>query len=88
MRWHERSPFDQTVTQAYGRHLLTKHLDNQEPTGVARLHELGSSLYALAFRRHSRRWPSPPDSGSLAAHPNWLACLSSPIFIHTIIKLI
>jgi hypothetical protein len=32
---------EQIVTQAYGHHLLIKRLDDEEPTVVARLTELG-----------------------------------------------
>jgi hypothetical protein len=54
---------DQVVTQAYGRHLLIKRLDNQEPTVVARLSELSRNLYGAAFRSHSGRWEPLPGSG-------------------------
>jgi hypothetical protein len=38
----------QIVTQAYGRHLLIKRLDDQEPTVVARLTELGRNRYSVS----------------------------------------
>ena len=47
---------EQIVTQAYGRHLLIKRLDDEEPTVVARLTELGRNRYGAAFRSHSGRW--------------------------------
>lgn len=56
---------DQIITQAYGPHLLIKRLDDQVPTVVARLTELGSNSYGAAFRSHSGRWEPLPDSGSL-----------------------
>jgi hypothetical protein len=56
---------DQTLTQAYGRHLLIKRLDDQAPTVVARLSELSRNLYGVAFRSHSGRWEPLPGSGSL-----------------------
>ncbi|RQS55666.1 hypothetical protein [Burkholderia sp. Bp8986] len=57
---HER-----IVTQAYGRHLLIKRLDDEEPTVVARLTELGRSRYGAAFRSNSGRWEPLPGSGTL-----------------------
>jgi hypothetical protein len=47
---------EQIVTQAHGRHLLIKHLDDKGPTVVARLTELGS---------HSGHWEPLPGTGSL-----------------------
>jgi hypothetical protein len=57
---------DQIIAQAYGRHLLIKRLDDDVPTVVARLTELGSNSYGAAFRSHSGRWEPLPDSGSLS----------------------
>jgi hypothetical protein len=56
---------EQIVTQAYGRHLLIKRLDDGEPTVVARLTELGRNRYGAAFRSHSGRWESLLGMGSL-----------------------
>ncbi|MGT2434160.1 hypothetical protein ACU4HD_45440 (plasmid) [Cupriavidus basilensis] len=54
---------EQIVTQAYGRHLLIKRLDDEEPTVVARLTELGRNRYGAAFRTHSGRWEPLPGTG-------------------------
>jgi hypothetical protein len=56
---------EQIVTQAYGRHLLIKRLDDDEPTVVARLTDLGRNRYGAAFRSHSGRWEPLPGTGSL-----------------------
>ena len=40
---------EQIVTQAYGRHLLIKRLDDEEPTVVARLTELGPVVMVPPF---------------------------------------
>jgi hypothetical protein len=56
---------EQIITQAYGRHLLIKRLDDEEPTVVARLTELGRNRYGAAFRNHSGRWEPLPGEGSL-----------------------
>jgi len=56
---------EQIVTQAYGRHLLIKRLDDEEPTVVARLTELSRNRYSAAFRSHSGRWEPLPGTGSL-----------------------
>jgi hypothetical protein len=56
---------EQIVTQAYGRHLLIKRLDDQEPTVVARLSELSRNRYGAAFRTQSGRWEPLPGSGAL-----------------------
>ncbi len=56
---------EQIITQAYGRHLLIKRLDDEEPTVVARLTELGRNRYGAAFRSHSGRWEPLPGRGSL-----------------------
>lgn len=69
---------DQVVTQAYGRHLLIKRLDNQESTVVARLTELGRNLYGAAFRSHSGRWEPLPGSGSLAEMAQLVVTLLQP----------
>lgn len=44
---------DQIVTQAYGRHLLIKRLDDQDPIVVARLTEISRDRYGAAFRSHA-----------------------------------
>jgi len=41
---------DQIVTQAYGRHLLIKRVDDQDQTVVARLSELSRNRYGAVFR--------------------------------------
>jgi hypothetical protein len=56
---------EQIVTQAYGRHLLIKRVDDDEPTVVARLTELGRNRYGAAFRSHTGRWEPLPGTGSL-----------------------
>ena len=56
---------EQIVTQAYGRHLLIKRLDDAEPTVVARLPELGRNRYGAAFRSHGGRWEPLPGTGTL-----------------------
>ncbi|SAK99061.1 hypothetical protein AWB76_07640 [Caballeronia temeraria] len=56
---------EQIVTQAYGRHLLIKRLDDEEPTVVARLTELGGNRFSAAFRSHTGRWEALPGTGSL-----------------------
>jgi hypothetical protein len=44
--------------------LLIKRLDDEEPTVVARLTELGRNRYGAAFRTHSGRWEPLPGTGS------------------------
>ncbi|MGF6653567.1 DNA-directed RNA polymerase subunit N (RpoN/RPB10) [Paraburkholderia youngii] len=56
---------EQIVTPAYGRHLLIKRLDDEEPTVVARLTELARNRYSAAFRSHTGRWEPLPGTGSL-----------------------
>ena len=56
---------EQIVTQAYGRHLLIKRLDDEEPIVVARLTELARNRYGAAFRCHSGRWEPLPGTGTL-----------------------
>ena len=56
---------EQVVTQAYGRHLLIKRLDDAEPTVVARLTEIGNNCYGAAFRSHSGRWEPLPGTGTI-----------------------
>ncbi|MFC4525005.1 hypothetical protein, partial [Cupriavidus pinatubonensis] len=56
---------EQIITQAYGRHLLIKRLDDEEPSVVARLTELGRKRYGAAFRTHSGRWEPLPGTGTL-----------------------
>ena len=69
---------EQIVTQAYGRHLLIKRLDDEEPTVVARLTELGRSRYGAAFRSHSGRWEPLPGTGSLEEMANVIVTLLQP----------
>ena len=57
---------EQIVTQAYGRHLLIKRLDDGEPTVVARLTEFNRNRYGAAFRSQSGRWEPLPGTGTLA----------------------
>ena len=56
---------EQIVTQAYGRHLPIKRLDDEDATVVARLTELGRTRYGAAFRTHSGRWEPLPGTGTL-----------------------
>jgi hypothetical protein len=56
---------EQIVTQAYGGHLLIKRLDDEEPTVVAWLTELGRNRYGAALRSHSGRWEPLPGTGTL-----------------------
>jgi hypothetical protein len=56
---------EQIVTQAYGRHLPIKRLDDEDATVVARLTELGRTRYGAAFRSHSGRWEPLPGTGTL-----------------------
>ncbi|MGT2455389.1 hypothetical protein ACU4GI_19945 [Cupriavidus basilensis] len=56
---------EQIITQAYGRHLLIKRLDDEEPTVAARLTELGRNRYGAVFRSHSGRREPLPGAGSL-----------------------
>lgn len=56
---------EQIVTQAYGRHLLIKRLDDEEPTVMARLTELGRNHHGAAFRSHSGRWEPLPGAGTV-----------------------
>jgi hypothetical protein len=69
---------EQIVTQAYGRHLLIKRLDDEEPTVVARLTELGRNRYGAAFRSHSGRWEPLPGMGSLDEMANVVVTLLHP----------
>ncbi|WP_090864976.1 hypothetical protein [Paraburkholderia diazotrophica] len=69
---------DQIVTQAYGRHLLIKRLDDEEPTVVARLTELGRNRYGAAFRSHSGRWEPLPGTGSLEEMADVVVTLLQP----------
>ena len=55
---------EQIVTQAYGRHVLIKRLDDEDATVVARLTELGRTRYGAAFRTHSGRWEPLPGTGT------------------------
>ncbi|MCR4470426.1 hypothetical protein [Burkholderia sp. SCN-KJ] len=56
---------EQIVTQAYARHLLIKRMDDEEPTVVARLTELGRNPLGAPFRGHSGRWAPMPGTGTL-----------------------
>jgi hypothetical protein len=69
---------DQIVTQAYGRHLLIKRLDDQDPIVVARLTELGRNLYGPAFRSHSGRWEPLPGAGPLDEMAQLVVTLLEP----------
>ncbi|MEM5439397.1 hypothetical protein [Paraburkholderia diazotrophica] len=69
---------DQIVTQAYGRHLLIKRLDDEAPTVVARLTELGRNRYGAAFRTHSGRWEPLPGTGSLEEMADVVVTLLQP----------
>lgn len=69
---------EQIVTQAYGRHLLIKRLDDQEPTVVARLTELSRNRYGAAFRSHTGRWESLPGSGTLGEMTELVVTLLEP----------
>jgi hypothetical protein len=69
---------EQIVTQAYGRHLLIKRLDDEEPTVVARLTELGRNRYGAAFRSHSGRWEPLPGAGSLDEMAQLVVTLLEP----------
>ena len=69
---------EQIVTQAYGRHLLIKRLDDEEPTVVARLTGLGRNRYGAAFRTHSDRWEPLPGTGSLEEMADVVVTLLHP----------
>jgi hypothetical protein len=69
---------EQIVTQAYGRHLLIKRLDDEEATVVARLTELGRNRYEAAFRSHSGRWEPLPGTGSLEEMAEVVVTLRQP----------
>ena len=69
---------EQIITQAYGRHLLIKRLDDEEPTVVARLTELGRNRYGAAFRSHSGRWEPLPGAGSLDEMAQLVVTLLEP----------
>jgi len=62
---------EQIITQAYGRHLLIKRLDDDEPTIVARLTELARNRYGAAFRSHSGRWEPLPARVHSTRWPAW-----------------
>ncbi|SDR06692.1 hypothetical protein [Paraburkholderia tuberum] len=69
---------EQIVTQAYGRHLLIKRLDDEEPTVVARLTDLGRNRYSAAFRSHTGRWEPLPGTGSLDEMTELVVTLLQP----------
>ncbi|WP_244223075.1 hypothetical protein [Cupriavidus lacunae] len=69
---------EQIITQAYGRHLLIKRLDDEEPTVVARLTELGRNRYGAAFRNHSGRWEPLPGEGPLDEMAELIVTLLQP----------
>ncbi|MFM0328017.1 hypothetical protein [Caballeronia glebae] len=68
----------QIVTQAYGRHLLIKRLDDDESTVVARLTELARNRYSAAFRSHTGRWEPLPGTGSLEEMAEVVVTLLQP----------
>lgn len=69
---------DQIVTQAYGRHLLIKRVDDQDPTVVARLSELSRNCYGAAFRSHRGRWEPLPGYGTLDEMAQLVVTLLQP----------
>ncbi|MFS8980521.1 hypothetical protein PO002_39875 [Cupriavidus necator] len=69
---------EQIITQAYGRHLLIKRLDDEEQTVVARLTELGRNRYSAAFRSHSGRWEPLPGTGTLDEMAKVVVALLQP----------
>jgi len=69
---------EQIVTQAYGRHLLIKRLDDEESTVVARLTELARNRYSAAFRSHTGRWEPLPGTGSLDEMADVVVTLLQP----------
>jgi hypothetical protein len=69
---------EQIITQAYGRHLLVKRLDDEASTVVARLTELGRNRYGAAFRSHSGRWEPLPGTGTLAEMAQLVVTLLLP----------
>jgi hypothetical protein len=72
---------EQIVTQGYGRHLLIKRLDDEQPTVVARLTELGRNRYGAAFRSHSGRWEPLPGTGSLEEMVEVVVTLLQPYLL-------
>ncbi len=68
----------QIVTQGYGRHLLIKRLDDEEPIVVARLTQLGQNRYNAAFRSHSGRWEPLPGTASLEEMAEVVVTLLQP----------
>jgi hypothetical protein len=72
---------EQIVTQGYGRHLLIKRLDDEQPTVVARLTELGRNRYGAAFRSHSGRWEPLPGTGSLEEMAEVVVTLLQPYLL-------
>jgi len=69
---------EQIITQAYGPHLLIKRLDDEEPTVVARLTELGRNHYGAAFRSQSGRWEPLPGAGTLDEMAQVIVTLLQP----------
>ncbi|MGF6604318.1 hypothetical protein P3T23_009073 [Paraburkholderia sp. GAS448] len=69
---------EQIVTQGYGRHLLIKRLDDEEPIVVARLTEIGRNRFSAAFRSHSGRWEPLPGTGSLEEMAEVVVTLLQP----------
>ncbi|WP_175964231.1 IS66 family insertion sequence element accessory protein TnpB [Burkholderia pyrrocinia] len=61
----KRLEADHFVTQAYGRHLLIKRVNDEEPIVLARLTELGHNRYGAVFRSRSGRWEPLPGAGTL-----------------------
>jgi hypothetical protein len=69
---------EQIITQAYGPHLLIKRLDDEEPSVVARLTELGRNRYGAAFRSHSGCWEPLPGTGTLDEMAQLVVALLEP----------
>ena len=55
-----------------------KRLDDEDPTVVARLTELGRNRYGAAFRSHSGRWEPLPGAGSLDEMAQLVVTLLEP----------
>ena len=68
---------EQIITQAYGRHLLIKRLDDEEPTVVARLTELGRIVMAPPFEAIADVGNFSQASVRSTKWPRWLSCCCS-----------
>ena len=55
-----------------------KRLDDEEPTVVARLTELGRNRYGAAFRGQSGRWEPLPGAGPLDEMAQVIVTLLQP----------